>query len=295
MKILVLGPDDGWHANQLRSAAARAGDSLDFATYESLSSVIGVDCSHRCDSDRGTLQSFDAILTRTMPLGSLEQITFRLSVLHALHSAGMSVINPPRGLELAIDKYASTARIAQLGFKVPRTVVCQSRSDAMRTFAEFEGPVVVKPMFGGEGRGVMRIDTPELAWTTFTTLQQLGAVIYQQQYIPCNGQDLRLFVIGPDVWAVQRSNPDDWRTNVSRGSHSKQQPVTDALRHLAVTICQSMQLPIAAIDLIEDGAGQLYVLEVNAVPGWKGAQSVIKENLADRIIDSLHHHATTPL
>ncbi|QDV69772.1 Ribosomal protein S6 modification protein [Rosistilla carotiformis] len=286
MKFLVLGPDRGWHANQLRAAADNAGDSIAFTDYEALSSVVGNGDPLRCDSPAGDLHAFDVILTRTMPLGTLEQVTFRLSILHALQESGVRVANPSRALEIAIDKYATTARLQRLGLPVPRTAVSQTRSDAMAAFEQFDGPVVVKPLFGGEGRGVMRIETRELAWTTFTTLQQLGAVIYQQEYIPCNGQDLRLFVAGDLVWAVQRCNPDDWRTNVSRGATCEQVAVTEAFRELATIVCRSLQLHVAAIDLIQDAAGRTYVLEVNGVPGWKGAQSVIQENLADRIIES---------
>ncbi|MEZ6086694.1 MAG: hypothetical protein R3C05_01410 [Pirellulaceae bacterium] len=134
MRILVLGPDEGWHADQLRQAASIAGDSIAYAEYESLRSMITRDGVSRWEGSAGPLDAFDVILTRTMPAGSLEQITFRLNVLHSLQQTGVRIVNPPSALETAIDKFACTMRLRQLGYRVPATAVCQTRADAMKAF-----------------------------------------------------------------------------------------------------------------------------------------------------------------
>ncbi|MEZ6086695.1 MAG: hypothetical protein R3C05_01415 [Pirellulaceae bacterium] len=120
-----------------------------------------------------------------------------------------------------------------------------------------------------------------------STLQQLAAIIYLQEFIPSGGRDLRLLVVGQKVWALQRTNPDDWRTNVSRGARTSQIETTTELRSMAIAICQSIRLVIAGIDLIQDTFGAWHVLEVNGVPGWKGAQSVIDENIGAQMIETL--------
>ncbi len=86
-----------------------------------------------CVAVPGTLDQFDVVLTRTMPPGSLEQITFRLAILHSHAERGQPIVNQPRGLEIAIDKFATLARVASLGFDVPETRVVQiaQRSDSI--------------------------------------------------------------------------------------------------------------------------------------------------------------------
>ena len=49
----------------------------------------------------------------------------------------------------------------------------------MVAFAQLGENVVVKPLFGAEGRGLLRIDDENLAWRTFRTLARQAAVLAQ--------------------------------------------------------------------------------------------------------------------
>ncbi len=298
-RFLVLGGGDGWHANQLRTAAGDAGCEINFATYESIRAEVGLNeipaetkPSRRgyditCDS--GRLCEYDAILPRTMPAGSLEKITFRLASLHAL--AETPLINPPAALEIAIDKFATLARVSQLGYPVPKTIVVQSRSEALEAFDVLGSDCVMKPIFGGEGRGVMRITDAQLAWYAFSTLDQLDAVCYLQEFVAPGGIDTRLLVIGDWIVGVQRRNPNDFRTNVSSGARSRLVEPSDAERQIALHITRSIGLSFASVDLIHAADGSFRVLEVNAIPGWKGAQAVAPTNIAAKIIGLMHERS----
>lgn len=311
-RILVLGgrplcraPDEplGWHLAQLQSAAARFNMDLVFADYESLLARVEEEGAHSTvvgqmhGADPRTeycLDDFDAILTRTMPAGSMEQILFRLATLHDEHArraacGGVpSIVNPPASLELAIDKYATLARVARMGIATPATAVVQSRADAMRAFEQLGGDVVVKPIFGGEGRGVMRIRDAELAWTTFSTLHQLGSIFYVQRFIDPGGQDIRLLVIGPHLHAIRRTSQDGFRTNARAGGRAEPIELRREWMDLARRVCGEFQLSVAAIDLLETTDGNHYrLVEVNAIPGWRGAQGVMGVNLAEQIISVL--------
>ena len=302
-RILCLGAGEGWHASQLREAGAALSCRVSVATYESLR-VLVTERGTQVSCEAGPLSDFDVVLTRTMPAGSLEQITFRLACLHALSSAGFSpapipgsrpllpIVNPPRGLEIAIDKFATLARVASLGYPVPDTVVAQSRGDAMDAFRGMGGDCVVKPIFGGEGRGVMRICDEELAWYTFSTLENLGSVLYVQRFIPPGGRDTRLLVLGQDVIGVRRTSVHDFRTNVSSGGRCEAISVTDDQRLMAARICDDLGLKFAAVDLIDCEDTAPKVVEVNAIPGWKGAQRVIRDSIAERIIRLLIREAS---
>ncbi|QDS95539.1 Ribosomal protein S6 modification protein [Roseimaritima multifibrata] len=284
LQILVLGPDEGWHADRLRSAAQAAGHQMQFARYETLAASLDGKGRHRPGCSLGTLESFDAILTRTMPTGSLEQITFRLATLHSLIDSPTVVVNPPRALETAIDKYATLTAVSGLGYDVPATVVVQSRREAMEAFERLGGDVVVKPLFGGEGRGVMRVQDPQLAWTTFATLERLDAVCYVQQFVPPGGIDTRYFVIGDGVWGIRRQAREGWRTNVSQGGQSVAVPVSESQRLLALRVARRIGIEIGSVDVLEASDGLPRVLEVNGVPGWKGAATALQIDLAAEMI-----------
>jgi ribosomal protein S6--L-glutamate ligase len=201
-------------------------------------------------------------------------------------------VNPPRSLEIAIDKFATLARVAELGYSIPDTIVAQSRGDAIDAFGSLGGDCIVKPVFGGEGRGVMRIRDPELAWYTFSTLEQLGAVCYVQRFVSPGGGDTRLLVVGDTVIGLRRWNQGDFRTNVASGGTCEAVQLTDQQTEMAKRICQSMELRFASVDLIDSDDGQPKVLEVNAIPGWRGAQGVYDFNIAERIVSLLLQEAS---
>src|SRR5262249_44013031 len=142
-----------------------------------------------------------------------------MDVLHRLQARGAVVLNPPAALETCVDKYLASARLEAAGLPVPRTVVCQHSDAALEAFARLGGDVVVKPLFGSEGRGMVRITDPEMAWRTFRTLERLQSVLYLQQFVPHPGWDLRAFVLAGRVIAAMRRSgkAGDWRTNVAQG------------------------------------------------------------------------------
>lgn len=290
-RFLCLGAGEGWHSNQLRHAADTLGCDVQFAMYESLQASVADGSGCRLSCEAGSLDQFDAVLTRTMPAGTLEHVTFRLATLHAIYDGigglAIPIVNPPRSLEIAIDKFATLARISELGFPVPETRITQSRSEAIDAYHQLGGDCIVKPIFGGEGRGVMRIQNSELAWTTFSTLENLGAICYVQRFVPPGGKDTRLLVIGEDVIGVRRRSDSDFRTNVASGGTSDAIEPTDTQISMAQTICQSLGLKFASVDLIDSDEGEPKVLEVNAIPGWKGAQGVTRFNIGQRIIKLL--------
>src|SRR5262249_58550984 len=94
------------------------------------------------------LAGFDAVIVRTMPPGSLEQVVFRMDLLHRLQARGVAVLNSPRALEACVDKYLATACLEAAGLRVPPTIVCQHADAALEAFTALVGHVQVKQLFG---------------------------------------------------------------------------------------------------------------------------------------------------
>ena len=70
------------------------------------------------------------------------------------------MLNPPRAVEAAVDKYLTLALLDAAGLPVPPTWTGQSAAEALIAFEALGGDVVVKPLFGSEGRGLVRRQRP---------------------------------------------------------------------------------------------------------------------------------------
>jgi len=292
MRIALLSAGVGWHVRDLQRAAAQQGHeavAVDFrrvvaaAAHLPPLSVSGVG-----EDKGGVLASSDAILVRTMPPGSLEQVVFRMDLLHRAQARGVSVLNPPRAVETCVDKYLATACLEAAGLRVPPTIVCQHADAALEAFAALGGDVIVKPLFGSEGRGMMRISDPEMAWRVFRTLERMQSVLYLQQFISHPGWDLRIFVLGGRVLAaMRRYGNGDWRTNVAQGGRGERVRLDADLERLAVRAAEALGAVMAGVDLLPGPQGEWYVLEVNAVPGWRALAPVTGIDVAAAIIEFL--------
>jgi len=285
MHLGVLCSPDSWDFTDLQRAAAGRHLLLRLSFGELASSCLEGRLEVTAAGQR--LSELDAVLVRTMPPGSLEQVVFRMDALARLRASGVAVVNPPRAIEAAVDKYLATALLAGAGLPTPRTVVCQTAEEALTAFERLGQDVVVKPLFGGEGRGIFRIADPDLAHRAFHTLQQLRAVTYVQEFIPHAGYDVRLFVLGEQVYGMRRVNAQDWRTNVSRGARTEAVAVDAGWTGLALTAARAVGAWMAGVDVLPGRDGQQYVIEVNAVPGWKALSRTLGLDIAAMVLDLL--------
>lgn len=286
MHIAVLGNAESWYCKDLQRAAEGRGHRFERLDFEAIASRIGRTSSLWTDS--GVLQDADAVIVRTMPPGSLEQVVFRMDALARLEASGVVVLNSPKSLECAVDKYLTTARLAAAGLPVPETIVCESAETALQAFHDLGGDVVVKPIFGAEGRGIMRVSDPDLAFRAFRTLERLDNVLYLQQFIAHPGYDTRIVVLdGQVLGGMRRHNSLDFRTNVSRNGKAVQCDVSAIEADFGLRAAEATGTQFAGVDLLTDQSGQLYVIEVNGVPGWRAFAHATGIDVAERVIASL--------
>ena len=289
MRIAVLAAADSWYFADLQRAAADRHE-LSAVSFRALGS--SVPRSHVLPENRVSvatsgvdLRSFDAVLVRTMPAGSLEQVVFRMDALAQLEASGVPVFNPVRAIECAVDKYLTTARLARAGLPVPRTIACQTVAAALQAFDDLGGDIVLKPLFGSEGRGITRINDPVFAERAFRLLVDLGSVLYLQEFVPHDGCDIRVLIIGKKVLAMRRINPLDWRTNISRGATAEAVESRPAWAELAKRAAEAVGASVAGVDLLPGLDGRLYVIEVNAVPGWRALAGAHGRDVAAMVLE----------
>jgi ribosomal protein S6--L-glutamate ligase len=284
MHFAVLSSSDSWYLHDLERASAGQIE-ITPVQFRQLSAELGRTPDAARFPGAIDLSAFDALIVRTMPPGSLEQVVFRMDVLGRLETAGKVVVNPPRAIEAAVDKYLASEKLAAAGLRTPRTIVCQTVDDAMQAFAALGGDIVVKPLFGAEGRGITRLADDGLAQRAFALLAQLGAVLYVQEFVPHDGYDVRVLVVGRHMWAIKRHNQLDWRTNVSRGAAAEAIDLTADVAELARRAALAIGAPVAGVDLLPARDGALYTIEVNAVPGWRALAKAHQVDVARHVLD----------
>ena len=146
----------------------------------------------------------------------------------------------------------------------------------------------MKPIFGAEGRGICRVSDPDLAFRTFRTLERTGAVIYLQQFVRHPGCDVRVLILdGRMIGAMKRFGTEDFRTNVARSARTEIHAADDAERWLALEAVAAVGARFAGVDLLYDESGQCFVIEVNAVPGWRAFSRTTDIDVAGLLVSSL--------
>ena len=285
MRVVILGAR-GWHTDELCRALIARQHTADVLPYEGLVARAG----GRGRLSIGTTGLFDvdAVIARIIPTGSLDQIIYRVDALHWIEERGVPVLNSPRAIERSVDKFYTTALLQEAGLQVPDTVVCEGVDEAMAATLDM-GDVIVKPIFGSMGRGMMRVSDPDIGYRVFRTLDQLQAVFYLQRAVDHGGRDVRVFVVGArTIGAIERRAPDgDWRTNVSRGGSARLVDLPAEWEQLALRAAAVVGADYAGVDLLPSRDGRVFVLEVNGIPGWRALQSAGQLDVADTIVDCL--------
>lgn len=294
MRIGLLGNAGSWYIADLRRAAIAQGHEVERLDYPTLSVQIKANGTHElsgCDVSgsevplRFDLQSFDALLIRTMPPGSLEQIVFRMDTLSRLEASGVRILNPPRSIEHAVDKFLTTSALVHAGLPVPETLVCESTAEALAGLERLGGDVLVKPIFGAEGRGIVRVSDPDVGHRVFRTIERIQGVLYLQKFVRHPGFDLRVLTLGGEVvGAVRRRATHAFKSNVACGGVAEAYSPTDVEVDLALRAAAAVGVPFAGVDLLTGPDGEPYVIEVNGIPGWKGFSAATGIDVASRIL-----------
>ena len=296
LRVAVVGDPAGWHVGCLRAALESRGHDAVVVPWPARAAEVGpIAVAPAPPRERflpDDVAAADLVVVRGMPAGSLEQVIFRMDVLGRIAAAGTPVVNSPRALEVAIDKYLSLAWMAAAGLPVPRTIVVQEPAAIAAAFAALGGDCVAKPLFGSRGRGLVRItDSAALESLVASDDGPSGAggarpsVAYLQEFVAHAGWDVRVFVAGDRTISMRRfAAAGDWRTNVALGGRPEAFEPPAAWVDLARRAAAAVGAEVAGVDLLPARDGRVVCLEVNAVPGWKGLAAATGVDVADTVV-----------
>ena len=281
MRLAIISPEKGWQNEQLKKAAEKRGWEVSFLHPRRFSVSLP---NITIENNDLSVYKYDAFLVRNIPFGSLEQIVFRLDVLYTIEETGAMVVNSAFTIEKTVDKLYSSLLLSKNGISTPKTIVAERFVDAMRFFRELGGDVVIKPLFGSNGIGIMRINSEDMAYRIFKALQLARYTFYIQEFIPHNCQDIRVFLIKGKIVSAMIRKGNSWKTNIHQGAEPKFYKVSDDIEVLCLKVGKLFKADYLGIDIVISEYGDLYVIEANGIPGWRGLQSVTKENIANTIL-----------
>jgi RimK family alpha-L-glutamate ligase len=285
LRVAVLGSTGGWHAKRIERALTARGHECGFAPVTRMVGRIEGGLSVR--GRELALERCDVVLVRGIPRGSLEQVVFRVDALHALGAAGVRAVNEAKAIERTVDKFLASALLVRAGLPTPRTIACERAADAVDALAELGGDVIVKPLFGSMGLGMVRVEDRDVAQRVFRALELERAVYYLQETLPHTGCDVRALVVGERVVASIERIGDGWRTNLARGAHARPVRLDATRERLCVRAAAALGADYAGVDLLRVADGRDYVLEVNGIPGWQGVERATGVDVAAALAEHL--------
>lgn len=290
MKIgIVTRNMEAWSSTQVREALQKRGIPYACFTFPKLVARLAHKPFFRVQETTSRKEvnlpdDLDALIIRPIGRGSLEELVFRMDMLHKLERLGFFMVNPPTAIEHCVDKYDILAVLEDAGVPVPRTVATESVAEALKAFNELGRDVVVKPIFGSRGMGATRVVDADIADTIFKAITFHHGVIYIQEFVPHGTSDIRAFVVNDRVIAAMRRVADGWKTNYSRGARPTPITLSKEFEDLAVRATKAVCARVSGVDILEGPEGPK-IVDVNSQPGWKGLQAVTKVNIAEEIVN----------
>jgi hypothetical protein len=181
-----------------------------------------------------------------------------LSLAGILHSQGARLLNPYPACMATLNKIVALWRLRAAGIPAPRSWVTGDLLHLRDLAAEH--PLILKPYDGMRANGIAVVQTPG----------ELGALpvperpLLVQEYIPGNGEDLKVYVIGSDVLALRKPSPLAGLRCIGRPH-----PVSDEVRSIALRCGQVFGLGLYGLDVLEGPDGPV-VIDLNYFPSYIG-------------------------
>ncbi|MFJ4278848.1 ATP-grasp ribosomal peptide maturase [Streptomyces massasporeus] len=231
---------------------------------------------------------FEHLLRQQAQFGAAEARHGLGGVLNALRAA--MYVNHPHAVTRADYKPAQLQRFAELGLRVPPTLITNEAEHARR-FAADHGRIVYKSFRGlprGEDGHAGAIWTQRVQPDSFDETLAMTAHLFQAEVPKCS--DVRVTVVGPQVFAQRIVAPDgalDWRRGdwdeLSHSPATVPATVTAALH----SYLRSFDLVFGCFDFALTGGGDepedWWAIECNPNGqwGWLPDAADIAEAFAD--------------
>ena len=204
-----------------------------------------------------------------------------------LEVCDIPVFNCSECIRLCDDKSLTHLVLADWGVPSIRTLTSpmtfgNTYEDWIDRVADtFQYPFVAKDCFGSFGQQVRLVkDRADLDKELISPTPKIF-----QEYIECNGEDLRLEVVGNKVVAaVKRKAPEgDFRSNASNGGTMTKYEPTEQEILLAIDAANAVEADFCGVDIIRADEGPV-VCEVNSNAHIKNLYNTTGIDVSDHIL-----------
>jgi ribosomal protein S6--L-glutamate ligase len=185
-----------------------------------------------------------------------------LSLAGVLDAQGARLLNPYASCTATQNKIVASRRLRAAGVPVPRTWVT-GELDLLRQVAA-KTPIIVKPYLGHRGAGIHLVRKPG----DFRDVALPDGPIMAQEYVNGQGEDVKLYVVGDEVFAVRKPF-----SPTSFAVAGKPCEVDSDLRAIAQRCGWALGLGLYGLDVVE-GPGGPVVVDLNYFPGYKGVPGI---------------------
>ncbi len=216
-----------------------------------------------------------------------EAFLYATHLLEVAEREGVLVLNRPSSLR------AWNEKLGALRFsKLMAPTLVASRINELKAFAQENGEVVLKPLGGKGGQGVIRVAKAAEGIDALLELvtSQGQMPVMMQKFLPTvmEGDKRILLVNGEPLGAInRRPKKGDFRSNLALGG--KAEPTTLSIREKE--ICEELKpslqnegLFFVGIDVI---GGMLSEINVTSPTGIREVENLMKSPLADQVIKCL--------
>ncbi len=172
----------------------------------------------------------------------------------------------------------------------PKTYFSFSKDGMLENLEKVGLPLVIKPIIGSWGRGVMLINDKDTL-DAIVEIRELtdgpyDRIFYLQELINRPPQDIRVVSVGDQaIAAMYRKSEGGFKTNIALGAEPELCEITNEMEDLVAKASKAMGGGILGVDLMEDEKRGLLVHEVNSTVEFKGLAQVAKKNIPKEMIE----------
>ncbi len=232
------------------------------------------------------LAGFNCIWMRKDPPVN-EGYLYATHLLEVAERKGVKVINKPSSLRAWNEKLGAL-RYSHL---MAPTIVASKVNDLIN-FAKSNEDVVVKPLGGKGGQGVIRVtkDSPGLRAMIELTTSQEQLPVMMQKFIPEveNGDKRIIIVNGEPLGSINRIPKDgDFRSNLAMGGKAEKTELSIQEKKICDELSKHLKdegLFFVGIDVIN---GMLSEINVTSPTGLREIEKLSNKLIADQVINKL--------
>jgi len=209
----------------------------------------------------------------------------------SLEFLNVPVLNKFEVANICGNKMFMTLLLKKNNIPTPKTYFSFSSASAAENLGKVGFPLVIKPVIGSWGRGVMPLKDKDTMEAVFEirdiTDSPHDRIYYLQELIKRPPRDIRIITVGDEPIAAmyRKSSGGEFKTNIALGADPELCEITKEMEDLAIKASKAMGGGILGVDMMEDDERGLVVHEVNNTVEFKGLARVAQRNIPKEIVE----------